>query len=169
MDVFNVHPDWKIESWLNNIQERELFDFISFFSATSENEESVGPEMKKNLEEESTTDEHGVFILDLDKGSLHCEDAVPKKPRHRCNHCGKCFSQSGVLKTHSLIHKGVRPYACSVCNKRFLFTWHLRRHSLTHSGVKPYSCELCGKQFNQSSNLKRHFPTHFKEKNKVRD
>jgi KRAB domain-containing zinc finger protein len=72
--------------------------------------------------------------------------------------------QPGVLKTHSLIHKGERPFTCEVCKKRFLLAWHLRRHALTHSGVKPYACDLCGKEFNQSSNLKRHFPTHSREK-----
>ncbi|KAJ9589376.1 hypothetical protein L9F63_017428 [Diploptera punctata] len=165
MDVFDVH-DWEIESWSQSINERELLDFSSFFLATNENEAIPKPEVKKEAEE--STDDRGLFILDLDKGSLHCEAASGSttSKQHRCQQCGKCFSQPGVLKTHSLIHKGVRPYACTICNKRFLFTWHLRRHSLTHSGVKPYSCELCGKQFNQSSNLKRHFPTHSKQKNK---
>jgi uncharacterized Zn-finger protein len=83
---------------------------------------------------------------------------------YQCQVCGKRFTQPGVLKTHSLIHKGERPFTCEVCNKRFLLAWHLRRHALTHSGVKPYACDLCGKEFNQSSNLKRHFPTHSREK-----
>lgn len=82
----------------------------------------------------------------------------------QCQVCGKRFMQPGVLKTHSLIHKGERPFTCGICKKRFLLAWHLRRHALTHSGVKPYACDLCGKEFNQSSNLKRHFPTHSREK-----
>ena len=40
MDLLDVQQNWEIESWLNNIHERELLDFSSFFSATNENEVS---------------------------------------------------------------------------------------------------------------------------------
>jgi len=36
-----------------------------------------------------------------------------------CTTCGKAFSTSSSLVTHTRIHTGVRPYACTTCGKAF--------------------------------------------------
>lgn len=53
-----------------------------------------------------------------------------EKP-HKCAVCGKAFSQSSNLITHSRKHTGFKPFACDICGRAFQRKVDLRRHKET--------------------------------------
>jgi hypothetical protein len=78
--------------------------------------------------------------------------------------CGKTFSESGHLATHSRVHTGIKPYVCDVkgCGKVFSHSSSLLIHKRTHIGVKPYVCKIegCDKAFSQLGHLVTHERVH---------
>lgn len=60
-----------------------------------------------------------------------------EKP-HKCQVCGKAFSQSSNLITHSRKHTGYKPFACDLCGRAFQRKVDLRRHKETqHTELRP--------------------------------
>ncbi|KAG8237235.1 hypothetical protein J437_LFUL017512 [Ladona fulva] len=55
---------------------------------------------------------------------------MSEKP-HKCSVCGKAFSQSSNLITHSRKHTGFKPFACDLCGRAFQRKVDLRRHKET--------------------------------------
>lgn len=57
-----------------------------------------------------------------------------EKP-HKCAVCGKAFSQSSNLITHSRKHTGFKPFACDICGRAFQvrYFWFLTDPNSTFS------------------------------------
>ena len=81
------------------------------------------------------------------------------KNYHKCQKCGKSFSQKVNMKRHvdTIHNKGHKGYKCDSCGKIFSAKTKLKRHIYTiHEGYKDYICEFCGRTFNQRESLCKH-------------
>ena len=65
-----------------------------------------------------------------------------EKP-HKCMQCGKCFSQSSNLITHSRKHTGFKPFPCDRCGRAFQRKVDLRRHVETQHVVVIDNVTIC--------------------------
>uniref|UniRef100_A0A8C7ULS0 Growth factor independent 1B transcriptional repressor n=1 Tax=Oncorhynchus mykiss TaxID=8022 RepID=A0A8C7ULS0_ONCMY len=60
----------------------------------------------------------------------------PCEKPHKCQVCGKAFSQSSNLITHSRKHTGFKSFGCEICAKGFQRKVDLRRHHESQHGLK---------------------------------
>ncbi|XP_049770056.1 zinc finger protein 99-like isoform X2 [Schistocerca cancellata] len=87
---------------------------------------------------------------------VHVHTVLSAKGHHKCDDCGKMFTQLCNLKKHT----GERSHECVVRRKSFTERGSLKRHELIHTGQKPHKCDVCGKSFTQSSQLKTNMLIH---------
>ncbi|XP_075992743.1 uncharacterized protein LOC142987689 [Anticarsia gemmatalis] len=84
------------------------------------------------------------------------------KPRLKCNHCEKTFSNKQSKSLHiRAAHQGERPYACGECGARFAYPRSLALHKVTHrrhraNHARGFACDLCGKVLNHPSSIVYH-------------
>ncbi|XP_061821310.1 zinc finger Y-chromosomal protein 1-like [Nerophis lumbriciformis] len=89
-----------------------------------------------------------------------------------CDACGKTFRCRSALKTHEVIHLGVKPHHCNLCPKAYMRTIDLEHHKKTvheDGGERTRSagsllCDFCGKEFKFRSQLAAHLLTHTDER-----
>ena len=77
---------------------------------------------------------------------------------HKCNFCGRLFTEIGNLKKHvNAVHKEIKDHKCENCGKSFANSGHLKRHiKAVHEGIKDHKCGHCEKSFSRGDYLKEH-------------
>lgn len=89
-----------------------------------------------------------------------------------CAVCGKTFNCKSRLKTHEVIHSGVKPHRCNLCPKAYMRTNDLEHHKkIAHveGAAEPQRpslllCDFCGKEFKCRSQLAIHYQIHTGER-----
>lgn len=89
-----------------------------------------------------------------------------------CAVCGKTFNCKSRLKTHEVIHSGVKPHRCDLCPKAYMRTNDLEHHKkIAHveGAAEPQQpslllCDFCGKEFKCRSQLAIHYQIHTGER-----
>lgn len=100
-----------------------------------------------------------------------CKNCVSGRTEHRDNvkihncpvpNCEKYYRSPREVKSHILVHRGIRPFACNHpgCGKKFTKPEFLSRHSLSHTGIRNHECQFCKKKFIRKYHLIRHIGTH---------
>ena len=81
-------------------------------------------------------------LLNTSSSLVHQQLEVKTKQskRHQCTQCSKSFDKKSILKIHTRVHTGEKPYSCSQCSKSFAQASGLQVHLIIHSGEKQYSC-----------------------------
>ncbi|GAB1296131.1 Predicted gene 12258 [Apodemus speciosus] len=132
--------------------------------------------------------EYSISVKTISKSDFHqLETSHRHKRVYECNACGKTFSYTPHVYSHSGAHSTEKPYecedcrqsrltvsqpahtqekryVCNVCGKAFYKRAHLHAHQRTHTGEKPYDCQECGKSFRLKSFLVVHQRIHTGEK-----
>ena len=60
------------------------------------------------------------------------------KKNHKCDSCGKSFSQAGAMNIHiNAVHNGQKDHKCHSCGKAFSEARSLKKHiNIAHNGQK---------------------------------
>ncbi|KAJ0169490.1 hypothetical protein K1T71_015077 [Dendrolimus kikuchii] len=75
----------------------------------------------------------------------------------KCDSCDKSFRMKQRLVAHRRVHSQLkRTYVCTVCEKHFSTHSNRQRHMFIHTGLKPFKCEMCGKGFKHASEKRAH-------------
>ncbi|XP_058812695.1 zinc finger protein 93-like isoform X2 [Topomyia yanbarensis] len=78
----------------------------------------------------------------------------------KCDRCELKFVNESQLKTHYVVHTGIRQYKCEFCGKDFLHKNNLTQHLKLHRNEQNYACEFCGKMFTYKEGMKAHIRNH---------
>ncbi|XP_055537209.1 zinc finger protein 83-like [Wyeomyia smithii] len=78
----------------------------------------------------------------------------------KCDRCDLKFVNESQLKTHYVVHTGIRQYKCEFCGKDFLHKNNLTQHLKLHRNEQNFACEFCGKLFTYKEGMKAHIRNH---------
>ena len=85
------------------------------------------------------------------------ELSLKKDKDHKCESCGKLFSDVRNLKRHiRTIHENSeKNHKCELCGKAFSLAHHLKNHNevIHENPGKNHKCETCGKSFSLAHHL----------------
>lgn len=84
-------------------------------------------------------------------------ELVASKNRNVCKYCGKIFNFHSALLRHSHVHTRSKPHKCDVCGKGFSQQYFLSVHLLKHWSVNRYTCLHCEQSFTTYMMAKKHF------------
>ena len=56
--------------------------------------------------------------------------------KHKCDYCGKGFSETSRLRDHINVHTGEKPHKCRFCNTGFASIGNKAAHERSHLGLK---------------------------------
>ena len=67
------------------------------------------------------------------------------------------FLKADMRRHVESVHEGKRPHKCNVCGKSFTEKKFMLKHIDTvHEGNKPFKCESCERTFAHKGNMKKH-------------
>ena len=106
------------------------------------------------------TEQEEAYVKDLlERVISEAPPGENKKFTCTLDECDKIFSSKYCLKRHIIsLHLGCKRHRCDICGKYFTQRQYLEEHTNTHTGIKPYVCEIkgCPKRFRQRSLLSLH-------------
>ena len=87
--------------------------------------------------------------------------APQAKKIHKCEYCGKDFTNSGNLAHHvKLVHnpegEDLFSHVCRFCAKQFKSKKGMEKHEMVHTNKKPEACPHCEFRCISKSSLRRH-------------
>ncbi|KPJ00466.1 Zinc finger protein 709 [Papilio xuthus] len=142
------------------VKEREIID------NREQNERKMYPSQMRKVEGPIPCEQCGLQLEDSRAYHGHFRRMHPDKNRTNypsmkspcmCELCGRMFQSYALLKDHSWVHTGERPFSCECCGKAFRMRQRLVAHRRVHAPRRDtYVCALCGKHFTTHSNRQRH-------------
>lgn len=120
----------------------------------------------------NTGHSNNTFVRSLIIKAISSFSVMPRKVKKtlECSLCCKRFSSRSNLKTHSMLHAGVKPFSCDICGQQFSQKGNLLRHSSLHSHKrKLFGCDVCGKHLLHKLNLVRHFAEHKRDSSEEKE
>ena len=78
----------------------------------------------------------------------------------KCGVRARLYGRKAILKTHMIVHSGIKDFECEICGKSFIEKMTLKRPITVHSGIENFKCKFSGKLFGFSASLRTHIRSH---------